>query len=100
MAAAFSILQQKCLMVNAEKCLFSGMFIEFLGDLVTVTGINPLPSQVQAIAGFLQPARVKQLQAFLGLFNSDRRFVPAEARIVLPLTPMLRSRAKGAQPLV
>jgi hypothetical protein len=84
MAAVFSILQQKGLIVNVQKCLFGSMFIEFLGHRLTVSGISPLPSRVQAIAGFLQPARVKQFQAFLGLLNSDRRFVPAVVALCCP----------------
>ncbi len=42
---------------------------------------------------------MKQLQAFLGLFNFYRRFIPAAAKIVLPLTRSLRGGQKGSQPL-
>ncbi len=31
----------------------------------------------------------KQLQSFLGLVNFDRRFIPAAAQILLPLTDAL-----------
>jgi hypothetical protein len=42
------------------------------GHRLSATGIGPLPSRVQAIAEFPRPATVKQLQAFLGLFNFYR----------------------------
>jgi hypothetical protein len=38
---------------------------------------------------------VRQLQAFLGLFNFYRRFIPAAARLVLPLTRALRGGPRG-----
>ncbi len=42
---------------------------------------------------------MKQLQAFLGLFNFYRRFIPAAAKLVLPLTRSLRGGPKGTTPL-
>jgi hypothetical protein len=68
--------------------------IEFLGHHLSTTGISPLPSRVQAIAVFPQPATVKQLQVFLELFNFYRRFIPPVICIVLPLTHMLHSSLK------
>ncbi len=43
---------------------------------------------------------MKQLQAFLGLFNFYKRFILAGAKIVLPLTRALRGGPKGSTPLV
>jgi hypothetical protein len=42
---------------------------------------------------------VKQLEAFLGLFNFYRRFVPAAAAIVKPLTDAFRGDPAGAKPV-
>jgi hypothetical protein len=50
---------------------------------------------VEAVAEFPRPARVKQLQAFLGLFNFYRRFILVAAKLVLPLTRALRGGPKG-----
>jgi hypothetical protein len=61
--------------------------------------IGPLPSRVQAIVDFPRPATVKQLQAFLGLFNFYRRFIPAAAKLVRPLTGALRGGPKGTATL-
>ncbi len=43
--------------------------MEFLDHSIGPSGIKPLPSRVQAIAEFPRPVTVRQLQAFLGLFN-------------------------------
>jgi hypothetical protein len=63
--------------------------MEFLGHSIGPSGIRPLPSRVQAIAEFPRPVTVRQLQAFLGLLNFYRRFLPAAARLILPLTRAL-----------
>jgi hypothetical protein len=64
--------------------------LEFLGHTVQADGISPLPDRVTAIQQFPRPNTVVELQAFLGLFNYYRRFVPAAARIVKPLTDALQ----------
>ncbi len=75
----------KHLVVNHEKCFFGCSFLEFSGYRLTTAGIaTPLTSRVQAIAAFPPPATIKQLQAFLGLFNLYRHFTPAAACIMLP----------------
>jgi hypothetical protein len=40
---------------------------------------------------------VKELQGFLGLVNFYRRFIPAAASILKPLTDSLKGGPKGAQ---
>jgi hypothetical protein len=46
---------------------------------------------VQAIQEFPAPQDKKQLQTFLGMVNFYRRFIPAVANILLPLTDTLRA---------
>jgi hypothetical protein len=46
---------------------------------------------VQAIQDFPAPQDKKQLQTFLGMVNFYRRFIPAAANILLPLTDALRA---------
>jgi hypothetical protein len=88
------LLQQNGLIVNPDKCLFGCASVDFLGHLLSVTGIGSLPSRVQAVTEFPRPARVKQLQGFLGLFNFYPRFILVAAKLVLPLTRALRGRPK------
>ncbi len=81
--AIFPVLQLNGLIANPYKFMFGGSSMEFLGHHLTAVGISPLPSRVQAIAEFSQPATIKQLQAFLGLFNFYWQFISAAARLVL-----------------
>ncbi len=78
--AVFSVLQGNDLVVNANKCTFGWPSMEFLGHSIWPSGIRPLPSRVQAIAKLPCPITVRQLQAFLGLFNFYRCFILAAAR--------------------
>jgi hypothetical protein len=91
----FFLLEQSGLVINAEKCVFGKSSIEFLGHLISAAGTSPLSSRVDAIASFPRPDTVRQLQAFLGLFNFYRKFIPAAARLVLPLTRALCGSPRG-----
>jgi hypothetical protein len=48
---------------------------------------------------FPLPQNIKQLQALLGLVNFYRRFVPAAAAVLRPLTECLRGGKKGTEKL-
>jgi hypothetical protein len=83
------------LVINAEKCIFGVPSIDFLGHRVDAAGVTPLPQYVSAVVDFPQPSTVKELQAFLGMLNFYRRFLPAIADILRPLTDSLRGGKKG-----
>jgi hypothetical protein len=85
-----AVLQRSGLVINAEKCVFGRPSLEFLGHTVQAGGISPLPDRVAAVQRFPRPNTVVELQAFLGLFNYYRKFVPAAAKIVKPLTDALQ----------
>jgi hypothetical protein len=79
----FQRLQAAGLVINFEKCTFAIPEVDFLG-----------PSRVAAIQKYPRPTTVKQLLAFLGVFNFYRRFVPA-AKILRPLTDSTRGSPKA-----
>jgi hypothetical protein len=83
-------LQDNGLVLNVGKCQFGLPALDFLGHSVSAAGIAHLPTRVEAIRKFPGPAVVRELQAFLGLFNFYRPFVPRAAAIVKPLTDSLR----------
>jgi hypothetical protein len=90
-------LQANGLVIKAGKCVWAQQAVEFLGHNILAKGLSPLPHRVEAVSNFPQPRTVKQLQAFLGLFNFHRRFVPAAATIVRPLTDALRGNPRQRQ---
>ena len=86
-------LQQYGLVLNMEKCEIGRTGIDFLGHHITAAGASPITKHVEVIQSFPRPQDKKQLQSFLGLVNFYRRFIPAAAQILLPLTDALRGEA-------
>jgi len=83
-------LRGRGLVLNGEKCVLGATEVEYLGHLVSARGIRPLPDRVRAIQDFSQPKSSQQLQSFLGMANFYRRFIPSAAKILKPLTDVLR----------
>ena len=90
----FQVLQDNGLTINPAKCTFAASSLKFLGHMVSEDGLVPLPRHVGAIQDFPPPSDLKQLQQFLGLINFYRRFLPSIARILKPLTDLLRGNPK------
>ncbi len=62
--------------LNKDKCLFYKDEIEVLGNIISSSGIRPLPSRIEAINKAKMPTNKKELQSFLGFVNYCRRFIP------------------------
>ena len=95
----FSRLREAGLVINAEKCVFAAATVEFLGHKVSAAGVEPLRSHVQAVLAHPEPTNISELQAFLGTVNFYRRFLPAAAKILKPLTDLLVGGPKGTEPV-
>jgi hypothetical protein len=90
----FQVLQENGLTINPAKCVFAVSSLKFLGHMVDEAGITPLPRHVAAFQDCPPPTDIKQLQRFLGLVNFYRRFLPAFARTLQPLTDLLKGSPK------
>ena len=90
-----SRLQRHGLVLNAEKCQLGVSELDYLGHHVTASGIQPIADRVATIKKFPQPKTVGQLQTYLGMVNFYRRFLPAAARVLKPLTDALKGGQKG-----
>ena len=77
-------------MVNFAKCEFSRSETTFLGHTVSAEGIRPLRKHITALENFPAPTDKVSVQRFLGLFNFFRRFVPSAAKILAPLSDLLK----------
>ncbi len=86
----FQRLSDASLVINSKKCVFGVAAVEFLGHHVTAAGTSPTAAHLEAIQRHPRPTTVKKLQGFLGTINFYRRFVHAAARILKPLTDVLR----------
>lgn len=83
-------LQEAGLKLKPSKCEFVREEVEYLGHLITPSGLKPNPKLVDAVRDFPTPENVRALRQFLGLSSYYRRFVPKFARIARPLHNLTR----------
>ena len=82
------------LAINFGKCDFLKEEITLLGHRVSAAGVTPLGDHVATIRSVPWLTTPKELQHFLGMVNFYRRFLPAAARTLQPLTKCLTGNPK------
>jgi len=76
--------------IRGEKSQLCVNETEYLGHVVSASGIRPLRSNVKPIEEFPKPATVKQLRRFLGLCAYYARYIKNYAERTEPLNKLLR----------
>ena len=87
-------LSQARLLLKLEKYEFHKESVEFLGFVVSTTGIRMSPEKIKAIAEQPTLHDVKLVQSFLGFTNFNRRFIKGYLKMTLPLTNITK-KEKG-----
>ena len=80
--------------MKKSKCSFFSKEIQYLGHILSATGIRPLPAKTHAIQHMRPPTTPKQVRAFLGLVGYYRKFIKGFAKITKPLTLLTRQQVK------
>ena len=83
-------LRQHALYAKADKCDFHTTRVEYLGFVISPSGIHMSPSKVDQIANWSPPTNVRGIRSFLGFANFYRRFILGYSQVTLPLTALLR----------
>jgi len=78
------------LYVKAEKCEFHLDSIEYLGYILSPSGLTMSDTKVKTIQKWPEPKKVKDIQSFLGFTNFYRRFIFNYSDIVTPLMRLTR----------
>ena len=73
------------LMLKPSKCQFMRKEVEYLGHVITPSGLRPNTRLTEAIQKFPRPEDVGAVRRFLGLASYYRRFIPGFAKIAHPL---------------
>ena len=68
-------LRKHGLYAKAKKCKFHTDTTEYLGYLLSPTGLTMSPKKVKAIVDWPEPRKVKDVQSFLGFANFYRHFI-------------------------
>ncbi len=76
------------LRINAQKSFFCAIETEYLGYILTRTGIKPQPKKVQAILAITPPKQVKDLRKFLGMVQYYQDLWARCSEMLAPLTSL------------
>ncbi|SGY45721.1 BQ5605_C001g00329 [Microbotryum silenes-dioicae] len=78
---------------NPKKCEFNRASTEYLGFIISPSGVSMSQDKVKAITSWPTPTSLKELQQFLGFCNFYRRFIEGYSRVIAPLTRLLKKNA-------
>ncbi|SGZ27897.1 BQ5605_C026g10216 [Microbotryum silenes-dioicae] len=65
---------------NPKKCEFNRASTEYLGFIISLSGVSMSQDKVKAITSWPTPTSLKELQQFLGFCNFYRRFIKGYSR--------------------
>ena len=92
--AIFNRLKQHGLKLKPNKCEFFKTKVNYLGHVVSHSGVETDPDKISALASWPEPDNVKALRSFLGFTGYYRRFIKDYAKTVKPLNDLLVGHPK------
>ena len=82
------------LKLKPVKCHFLRQSLEYLGHIITPSGLKPNPKQLEAVQEFPVPTCVTQVRQFLGLTSYYRRFIKGFAEVASPLHSLTKKNVE------
>jgi hypothetical protein len=83
-------MEEASLILKASKCEFHTDRTEYLGYVISPSGIQMDHEKVRTVAEWREPTNVKGVQSFLGFANFYQRFIKDYSKITLPLSRLTR----------
>ena len=80
--------------VKLSKCDWVKTEVEFLGHVVSKSGVRKTPSYVEKALNYPRPKTVGELREFLGFINFQRKFLPNCSVIQKPLSAFTSGNKK------
>ena len=90
----FKKLKKTGLKLKESKCDFFKRKIHYLGHLISVSRIQPLPEKLDSICNMPKPRSPKEIKQFLGLTGYYRKIVPRFSDMGKSLTKLLAHDCK------
>lgn len=88
--AVIQRLTEAGLTIKQSKCAFGVKELRFLGHLVNEHGWRMDPNKITALMEKSRPRDVAEVQSFIGLASSYRKFLQNFAKVAEPLTRLTR----------
>src|SRR6266481_6525115 len=86
-------LQEAGLYANPKKCNFHTDMVEYLGFILTPTGLHMDPAKVAAIQNWPELRNIRDVQSFLGFANFYCCFIADYSQMTLPLMNLCKKEA-------
>src|SRR5258705_6935926 len=83
-------LQEAGLYMNPKKCNFHTDTVEYLGFILTPTGLHMDPAKVATIQNWPELRNICDVQSFLGFANFYCHFITDYSQMTLPLTNLCK----------
>ena len=90
----FKKLRHAKLSMKLSKCHFFAKEIQYLGHILGVEGIKPVPAKTKAIKAMHPLVNPKQVRSFLRLVGYYSKFIKNFAKLAKPLTMLTRMDVK------
>ena len=91
-------MRQMELYANPKKCEFYRDQVEFLGYILSTSGVSIDLKRISTVMDWKEPSTFWEIQVFLGFCNYYRRFIEGYSEIAAPLTEQLKGVEKGKKP--
>ena len=86
MRTVLQCLKQRQLLFKLEKCEFHKFEVEFLEFVISTQEVRMNFTKIKVVKDWSQLINVKEVQAFLGFVNYNRKFIKNYFKKALPLT--------------
>ncbi|MGH0152770.1 UNVERIFIED_CONTAM: hypothetical protein FKN15_039155 [Acipenser sinensis] len=95
----FSRLQHNGLKLKPSKCCLLKKHVQYLGHIVSESGVQADPKKIEVVQCWSSPTTVKELRSFLGFVGYYRRYIKNFSRVASPLHALLCNvPKKGRKP--
>ena len=93
LAAFFARLRLHQLKLSPDKSRIGTARVDYLGHIISKDGVRPNDDRVAALTRMPMSSDIKQLRSLLGGLTPYRKFLPNMARLIRPITALLKTGA-------